>query len=437
MRFLALGVDHRSAPTSVREALAFDGDKLEHGLRRLASEFPGLEAVVISTCNRVELHLAADDLDGVPHRDEAARFLSRFHQFPLECFAAHLRDYADEQAVRHLFRVAASLESLVLGEGQILGQVKEAYQAAITARTVGPILHSVFQNALRVGKKVREVTGLDQGKVSVASVAVDLARDVFDSFADKTVLVIGAGKMAELTLAHLAALKPGRVVVVNRNPERARLMAARFQGETRPLDQLPDALIEADLVVSTTASDQPIVEFDLFSQVQRARRNRLALILDLAIPRDFEASIGELDQVLLYNVDDLNGQAELNRRARRQGIETAQAIIESETLACLNALRHQRAAGELQRMLGARFDEIRQRELERLFAARPDLDEADRQAIAHMAHRLQNQFLHQPRAALRSAVAETQHGDQPHPILTAVRHLVGLGPHRETVKPTG
>jgi glutamyl-tRNA reductase len=327
-----------------------------------------------------------------------------------------------------LFRVAASLESLVLGEGQILGQVREAYLAANERKTVGPIFHALFQTALKVGKAVRAQTGMDQGRVSVASIAVDLAKEVFDSFADKTVLVIGAGKMGETTLQHLKGLNPGTILVTNRSAERAQAAALRWNGRAVPFERLGQALIEADLVISTTAANEPVVSFEQYLRVQRARRNRLALILDIAIPRDFDPRIGELDQVMLYHVDDLRAQAEQNRLQRQKGIDPALVLIERETTACYALLRHQHEAGSLLQELGNTADITRQRELERLFAALPHLNEPDRQAIAHMALRLQNQFLHHPRAAVRSAVTQPHHDHHhPHPILAAVRHLFGLG----------
>ncbi len=332
-----------------------------------------------------------------------------------------------------LFRVASSLESLVLGEGQILGQVREAYRTAVDRKTAGPIFHSVFQSALRVGKLVREKTGMDAGKLSVASVAVDLAREVFDTFTDKTVLVVGAGKMADLTLQHLKGLNPGRIVITNRSPERAQAAADRWGGVAIPFEQLGLALVEADVVISTTAAAEPIVGLEAYQRVQRARRNRLSLILDIAIPRDFDPRIGDLDQVTLYNVDDLRAQAEQNLNRRKKGVDPALVIIERETAACYAQLRCQQAAGMLLQQLGSHADAIRQRELDRLFSSRPELaalSEADRDAIAHMAARLQNQFLHHPRAAVRSAVAapgvDHDHAS-PHPILSAVRHLFGLG----------
>jgi len=425
VRLLALGVDHRSAPALVREALAFDGPKYAVGLEFLARAFPSTELVVLSTCNRVELYVAGS-LEQVPETSALTDMLAQLHGVKSDLFSSHLVSYHDEGVVGHLFRVAASLESLVLGEGQILGQVRDAYLTAIERNTVGPIFHTVFQTALRVGKLVRERTGMDQGKLSVASVAVDLAREVFDSFADKTVLVIGAGKMGELTLQHLKELNPGEILITNRDPDRALAAAARWNGRAVPFERLGQALIDADLVISTTAAAEPIVTLEQYVRVQRARRNRLSLILDIAIPRDFDPRIGDLDQVMLYHVDDLRAQAEQNRLERQKGIDPALAIIERETASCYAQLHHQRDAGLLLQQLGNHADQIRERELSALFSTRPNLTEADRKAIAHMAMRLQNQFLHHPRAAVRSAVTRPHH-DHPHPMLDFVRHIFGLG----------
>ena len=437
MKLLALGVDHRTAPTSLREALAFDDPTRNQALDTLAQEFPGCERVILSTCNRVELYLACDADQALPSMEALTHWLANFRQTPGEQMAGHLVTHHDEAVVGHLFRVTASLESLVLGEGQILGQVRDAYRAAVERKAVGPIFHALFQQALRVGKRVREETGMDQGKLSIASVAVDVARGVFDSFRDKTVLVIGAGKMADLTLQHLATLQPGQVLIVNRSQHRAEEMARRWAGRTLPFEELDRALIQADLVVSTTAADQPIVDYARYAQLQRKHRGgRLSLILDIAVPRDFDPRIGNLDQVLLYNVDDLRSQVEQNLKHRTSQIEPAQAIIELETASCLADIRHQRHAGTLLRQLGDYGDGIAAQELDRFFASCPDLSETQRKAAEHLVHRLKNQFLHHPRAALRSATTlapdtTTPHAPEAHPhappILSAVKHLFGLG----------
>jgi glutamyl-tRNA reductase len=426
VKLLALGVDHRSAPTAIREALAFDDRKRDLGLEALKAAYAGTEFLVLSTCNRVEVYSASEANASAPEVSELAEWLARFHNLAEATLGGHLVAHHDEAMVGHLFRVAASLESLVLGEGQILGQVREAYKAADARQAVGPILHLVFRKALEVGKRVREVTGMDRGKLSIASVAIDVARDIFDSFRDKTVLVIGAGKMADLTLKHLKALCPGRIVVINRSLERAQETAARWGGDAVPFDRLFQALIEADVIVSTTAAEEPLVVYQQFARVQRARRNRLALILDIAVPRDFDPKIGELDQVHLYNVDDLKGQVERNLAGRRRGVDPAQAIIEHETALCLATLHHQHDAGTVLRALGDYADAVRLREQDALFAKLPHLGEADRETIAHHLRRLQNQFLHHPRSALRSA-ASIPNQEQPHPLLDAVRSLFGLG----------
>jgi glutamyl-tRNA reductase len=234
--------------------------------------------------------------------------------------------------------------------------------------------------------------------------------------------------MGELTLQHLKGLNPGKILVTNRDAQRAQTVAARWNGFAVSFDRLGQALIKADLIISTTAATEPIVTLEQYMRVQRARRNRLALILDIAIPRDFDPRIGDLDQVMLYHVDDLRAQAEQNRLERQKGIDPALVIIERETAACFAQLRHQRDIGLLLQQLGNHADQVREHELSSLFANRPNLTEEDRAAIAHMAVRLQNQLLHHPRVAVRSAVTEPHHDhNQPHPVLDSLRHIFGLG----------
>jgi glutamyl-tRNA reductase len=394
---VALGVDHRSAPTAVREALAFEGERRRRGLDALKTGAPDTEFVLLSTCNRVEVYAAAETAP--PDEDALAAFLAGSHGLPVAMLDGDPVVRRDEAAVGHLFRVAAGLESLVLGESQILGQVRDAYKLAADRKAVGPILHHVFQRALRVGKRVREETELDRGKCSVASVAVDVARGVFDRFEDKAVLVIGAGALGALTLRHLTALRPGALLVSNRNAARADAVAARCGGRVVPFDRLDDALAQADIVVSTTAAPEPIVTVDRYARIQQGRGNRLAVVLDLAVPRDFDPRIGALKQVMLYNLDDLRAQAEQNLQGRHAQIERARRIIEGESAACLAALQHRRAVGALVRQLGDSADTTIRRELHRLLAAQPDLTDAQRTVIARTMSRLNNHLLHQPRAA--------------------------------------
>jgi glutamyl-tRNA reductase len=430
VRLVALGIDHTKAPAALREAVAMPQARVAEALQKLRGTYGGHEFVIISTCNRVEIFAATEGdrlQPGQPMADgpQLTRFLAEFHRLKPAELQPHVSVYHDDGVVGHLFRVSSSVESLVLGEGQILGQVREAYQQAVAAHSVGWLMHTVFQHALKVGKKVRETTGLGVGKLSVASVAVDVARDVFDHFQDKTVLVIGAGEMAELALTLMTGLKPGRVLVVNRSLERGQQLAEQFGGTAWEYSKLNQALIEADLIVSTTASSEVIVDLETFARVQRARRYRLALILDIAIPRDFDDRIGQLDQVMLYNVDDLKSQVERNMAQRRGGLNAAHQLIETETAACMAALRHQRHAANVLKELGDHADRLREAELKQLFERLGGLSEKDRKEIERMAHRLQNQLLHEPRAALRSSakLADDQHLSLP----AAVGRLFGLG----------
>ena len=430
MRLVAVGLDHTKTPAALRESVAMSADRRTEALRLLRAQYPGHEFAILSTCNRVELY-SATDLDPTltktkeVDQNKLTEFLASFHGLNLRDLQSYITTYLDDDVVSHLFRVSSSVESLVLGEGQILGQVREAYQIADSAQSVGWILHSVFQHALKIGKKVRENTGLGVGKLSVASVAVDLAREVFDRFDDKTVLVIGAGKMAELALTHLMGLKPGRVMVINRSLPRAQQLAEQFDGIAYGYDQLNQALIEADLVVSTTASAEPIIKKEVYARIQKARRYRLALILDIALPRDFDDRIGQLDQVMLYNVDDLKSQVERNMAQRRGGLNAAQLLIETETANCLSAIRHQRHASSVLKSLGDHADQIRESELEIMFSKMTNISDKDRKAIELMAHRLQNQILHEPRAALRSNAKTPDQMQMSLP--AAVGHLFGLG----------
>ena len=423
MSLMVLGVDHRSAPAPIRESLAFAGECHGRGLGALRASFPDTEFVLLSTCNRVEVYAAAES--ATPGFDELSSALARFHGVPAESVARHLVVHRDEAAIGHLFRVAAGLESLVPGEGQILGQVRDAYKAAAGRGTIGPILHTAFQRALRAAKRARDETGLGRGKTSVASIAVDVARDVFDRFDDKTVLVIGAGKMGELALRHLRALRPGAILVANRDVERARGIVDGGIGRIVPFDRLEDALTEADIVISTTAAPEPIMSLDRFGGIQRARRNRPLLIVDIAVPRDFDPRIGELEPVMLYDLDNLRGQVERNLADRRERLEKARALVEREAAACHAALRHRRDAGALLRQLADRAEATIRRELDRLFLARPDLTDPQRAAVARAMSRSLNQVLHHPRSALRAAVDAGDSAD-PHHLLDAARRVFGL-----------
>jgi glutamyl-tRNA reductase len=406
--------------------LALDGPKLDRAIEAFAERFPNVEAVLLSTCNRVELYAAGDQPARVPDLDAAAEFLGSFHDVGVTELMPHLYFHADRDAVRHLFEVSGSLDSLVPGESQILAQVKEAYRVGQERRLTGPVTNALFQKAIAVGKQIHATTEISRRKVSVSSVAVEFACEIFeaDQFPQKTVLVIGAGKMGELTLEHLCELRPGCILVTNRTPQKAVEVAAKWKGQPVPFDRLDDWLADADLVLSTTGSPEPIVTGRRFAAIMRRRGNRPVFIVDIAVPRDFAPDVGDLENVYLYNIDDLQRERDKNVKAREREMLKARAIIDRETAAFFAELAHQRHAGPVISQLRQEWDARRDAELARLFAQRPNLSPEDREAIARSLERFQNQIMHQPVSALRSAA---ENGHHHHGLLDALKRLFHIG----------
>src|SRR4051812_37108221 len=324
MALFALGLNHHTAPLAVRERVVFHVERLREALSALRSDLAA-EAAILSTCNRTELYLAA----GQPPA-AAAEWFARYHRFDPAELGRYLYTLPQEQAVRHAFRVASGLDSMVLGEPQILGQMKEAARAAESAGTLGTLLHKLFQRTFAVAKEVRSTTSVGAASVSMASAAVKLAARIFPSLKDQKVLFIGAGEMIELCATHFAAQGPAHIAVANRTAERAERLAHRFNGEAIELKVLPERLHEYDIVVSCTASSLPILGKGLVERALRARRRRPMFMVDLAVPRDIEPEAGELDDVFLYTVDDLGQIVSDNRDSRRSALEQAEVIIETQ-----------------------------------------------------------------------------------------------------------
>ena len=325
-RLLLLGLNHSTAPLDVREKVAFSAADRDRAIEALRTKFPESEVAILSTCNRVEVY-SAREVHGHPRAEEIAAFLAEFHHLDPSILLSHLYEKTDRDAVAHLFAVASSLDSMVLGETQILGQVREAYDAAREKGGCGAILNPLFQRAIAVGKEVLGASGIAEGRVSIASVAVDYARRIFDSFADKTVLSIGAGKMASLVLQSFAALKPSRLMVCNRNADKAEELAKTFGGEPVPFERLGQHLVAADIVVSGTGSTQPIITAGMVSGLRKAMRYRPIFMIDIAMPRDVEPAVGELENVYLYNIDDLQQVVAETISQRTDAIESARAIV--------------------------------------------------------------------------------------------------------------
>jgi glutamyl-tRNA reductase len=422
MKVQMIGCSHHSSSVGVRERLAFNPNQVGPALDGLRERFPQVEAVLLSTCNRVEIYTAAENPDLFPTHEQVAQFMADFHQLPIYEIFDDLFERTGEDAVRHLFTVAASLDSMVVGEPQILSQVKQAYEMAKTRQSTGPLTHGIFQAAVRVAKRVTTETTLHQRRVSIPSVAVgDFARAIFESFDDKDVLVVGAGEMAEETLRYLQNEGAHRVSVVNRSLERAEQLAEKWQGAAAPWERLSAELARADLVISTTGAERPIVTLEQFKQIEVARYQRPLVVLDLAVPRDFEPAIGDRLGVFLYSLDDLQAACKENLRQRDKELPAAIHIVEQETARFMAELHH-RATAPIIKRLKQGWQEPKEDELRRLFNKLPELDQRARDEIGQSFDRLVNKLLHPPLESLRS---EAENGP-PHGLLDALKRLFQL-----------
>jgi len=417
-----VGCSHHTAPVEVRERLAFSREQAAEALTRFRSRYPQAEAVLLSTCNRVELYFASEAAEACPTHHDAVAFLAEFHGVEVEHVFSKLFEHTGEDFVRHLFTVAASLDSMVVGEAQILGQVKQAYELATNASATGPLTNAAFQAALRVAKRVATETAIQQKRVSIPSVAVaEFAKSVFERFDDKQVLVIGAGEMGEEALRYLIDEGARHISLVNRSLARAEELAIKLAGEPRPWDELHELLVAADLVVSATGAAEPIMNAAVFRSIVAERYQRPLLILDLAIPRDFDPAIGELTGVYLYSIDDLTTACEKNRRERELEWPRAERIIEEETRRFMADLHHRATAPTIKR-LKSRAEEVKADEMARLFNKLGPVDPKTQSEIKAAFDRLVNKLLHPPLESLRD---EAQQG-APHGLLEALKRLFRL-----------
>ena len=398
---LALGLNHHTAPLAVRERVVFHVERLQEALVELKRGL-AREAAILSTCNRTELYVSAEE------PGELAAWLAHYHHIGASDLQQYLYALPDEQAVRHAFRVASGLDSMVLGEPQILGQMKEAARAAESAGTLGSVLHRLFQRSFAVAKEVRSTTSIGAASVSMAAAAVKLAARIFPSLKDQSVLFIGAGEMIELAATHFAAQGPARIAVANRTLERAQRLSGRFNAEAIELRSLAEHLHQFDIVVSCTASSLPILGKGLVERALRARRRRPMFMVDLAVPRDIEPEAGELDDVFLYTVDDLAGIVSANLDSRRSALEQAEAIIDSQVGQFMQWMRL-REGVPLIRALREEADAARRLELERALKAL-GRGEDPAKVLEALSQTLTNKLLHGPTQALSEMLARQKKG---------------------------
>jgi glutamyl-tRNA reductase len=425
-RLMVVGLNHKTAPLDLRERFAFSPLQREETLIALRDRFGECEAVLLSTCNRVEIYVARA-LHGHPRDVELAEFLAQRRNFDPQELQPRLYFKTEREVVSHLFSVASSLDSMVLGETQILAQVREAYEAAKEAGTAGPMLHPLFQRAAAVGKQVRSQTPLSEGRVSVASVAVDMAKRIFDSFADKTVLSIGAGKMAGLVLGGIAMLKPGKLMVCNRDPQKAQLLAEQFNGSAVPMENLADHLVAADIVLTSTGSAEPIITRDLFETVIRRRKYRPVFVIDIAVPRDVAADVGKIENVYLYNLDDLQQAVAATMDKRSAAARQSEQIVDQQVQEFV-AWHRARMMGPLIDQLYQRSHALAQDELGKTIARLSGATEDDKRSLEELTRRIVNKLLHDPIQVLRDV--STEHAPMSQ-YLHAVEKLFNLEEKKE------
>ncbi len=388
MGIFLLGINHRTAPVELRERLAFADASLSEALQELVDSKPIEEGLIVSTCNRVEIIAATAMPGGIAHLYD---FLERYHGCHPETLEGHCYSLADLEAVRHVFRVTSSLDSMVVGEPQITGQIKNAFQAAQAARTVGHQLHRLMSRAFAVAKRVRNETGIGSSAVSISFVAVELARRVFETLRGATVLLLGAGEMAELAARHLKSYGVGRILIANRTLEKAEQLAAEMDGESIPFSDFESSLSEADIVLCSTGAPHYLIHTDHIRHALNARRNRPILVIDISVPRNVDPAISSLDNAFVFDIDDLENVVASNLQLRQQEAARAEAIVEAEAerfLASLASEDINEIIGSFRREVGLMVQSEFERSRKRLGELTPEQEDAVRVLLNAVVNRL-------------------------------------------------
>lgn len=401
MELFAVGLNYQSAPLAVRERLAFPAEQLQEALQALAQRVKAPEAAILSTCNRTEVYCATEDIAAL--RADLLEWLATNRNIPSNELNPHLYVLPQQEVVRHAFRVASGLDSMVLGEAQILGQMKQAARTAEEAGTLGKMLHQLFQRTFSVAKEVRSHTEIGAHSVSMASAAVKLATRIFGDLSKRNVLFIGAGEMIQLCATHFAAQNPKSITIANRSASRAQLLAQNHNAQVIGLAQVPEHLAKSDIVVSCTASTLPIIGLGMVESACKKRKHEPIFMLDLAVPRDIEAQVSKLDDVFLYTVDDLSQIVQEGREQRAAAVEQAEAIIENQVQGFMRWMGERSLVPTIQQ-IHQQADDIAHLELE---YARRQLAKgvAPDEALQLMAHRLSAKFMHGPLQVLHQASA--------------------------------
>ncbi|HSO17957.1 MAG TPA: glutamyl-tRNA reductase [Desulfosarcina sp.] len=401
-----LGLNHKTASVDVRECIAFTSDETDRALALLRNHPAIAESVLFSTCNRIELLMAVDESDTAI--DTAKQFIADFKKVPLSRFDRALYQYVGDDAVRHTFQVAASLDSMVVGEPQILGQMKAAYRRATEEGTSGVILNKLLHRTFFVAKKVRTETGIGDHAVSISYAAIELGKKIFGELDGKRVMLIGAGEMAELAVEHLIRNRAGAIIVANRTFERGVALAERFSGKAIKFEEIVDSIKAVDIVISSTGANDYVLRKDQVKQVMKSRRNRRLFFIDIAVPRDIDPEINRVNNAYVYDIDDLKGLVDENVEDRRREALKAQRIIDEAVIGFRRWYDTLDVVPTIVSLRG-KVESLAKNELERTLGSLSHLSEADKQAIERMTGALVNKILHGPTSFLKKNGC---HGDK-------------------------
>lgn len=415
MTLLAFGINHNTAPVEIREKVVFAPENMSAALQDLIAQPPVLEAAIVSTCNRTELYCEL----AYPNNDAIIYWFHNYHHMKFDDVAPYIYTHPDGQAVRHILRVASGLDSMVLGEPQILGQIKDAFTAANHAGTIGHLLNRLFQHTFSVAKQVRTNTAIGTNAVSVAFAAVSLAKQIFTSLNEHTALLIGAGETIELVARHLKQHSIKQIIVANRTLERAQKLTSEISAQAIVLADIPKHLLEADIIISSTASPLPILGKGTIERSLKLRKHRPMFMVDIAVPRDIEPEVSDLKDVYLYTVDDLHEIIEENRSSRADAAQQAEEIIENQVTHFMGQLRSLEAVDTIRdyRESAEQFRDQAVLIAQRQLASGRDPE----QVVKELAHSLTNKLVHQPSVQLKQAAYEGRSE-----LLTAARELLNL-----------
>jgi glutamyl-tRNA reductase len=422
MNIFVVGLNHKTADVDVREKLAFNGEKLEEGLVKISS-LPDINgAVILSTCNRVEIY--SDVKNAANASDAIKTFLSEFHNLDRPAIDRSLYTYEKEQAVKHVFRVASSLDSMVVGEPQILGQLKDAFEFALQKKTTGILLNRLMKKAISVAKRVRTETRISENAVSTSFAAVELARKIFTDLSEMSFMLLGAGEMAELAAKHMVSFGIREVVVVNRTYDRGCELAREFNGRAVKYEELLKEMTHTDIVICSTGALSYVLKKEDMQKVMKERKQKPVFIIDISVPRNIDPEINDLDNVYLYDVDDLQGVVDANIVERQKEAEKAESIIDEEIEAFQKWISSLDSVPTVV-ALREKAEGIKREELERLINKLPELGEKERKAIEYMASAIVNKLIHPPTVALKDDAEDKE------TLIATIKKLYGINGDEE------